>query len=386
MTTDESRTRSISWSTWRPLALFIAIYAVGLCILSGGVLDRLAMKGRAACGLIHSAIATEGIAGVRYPYLIKDESDRMIVLMTERFPYSLSPSPSHSLDEYPIYAIGLREGDPGFLVVPRVDDRPMQIATALDWGDKILLWGSYRTRPGEDRRHAHLVLDDAGESRVLRDRGLLRPLAVDDRTGTLVSIEERPVILGGQPKEAERPPQRLIFERLDAAGMPLEESVIDHPIRRLLTLSGDDQGHVYIARWQGEMVPPHYHFEAHLFLEKYSIPEQQILWSVQVNAEPAARDRLEKLELRHTPSEVRIEFERWITMEPDDPRGASQLRVQASTFDSASGRRIGDELSDDPARHAPQTHEVVLSGRRYAISTRLGFHRNCVGLTALEHP
>jgi len=148
----------------------------------------------------------------------------------------------------------------------------------------------------------------------------------------------------------------------------------------------DDQGNVYITRWQGEMVRPSYTYEVYLFLEKYSILQQQILWSVQVNAEPIASDQAGKIKLSLTSSGIRTEFDRWVEVDPDGPDRETQRRVQASTFDSATGMLVGEELFEDPNRAIAQATEVVLAGRRYAISSRLGIRDNCVGLTALESP
>jgi len=144
MTPGESRSRSVSWSTYRAVVLLCGIYAAGLCIFFGGVLGPLETKGLVACGTTRNSFAQEGRAGVLRSHLVQVETDRLIVLMHDRFPYSLSGHPSDLLDEYPIQAIGVRDGDPGYVVVPRVDNRASKVSAGLIWRDKVLLWGPDR--------------------------------------------------------------------------------------------------------------------------------------------------------------------------------------------------------------------------------------------------
>jgi hypothetical protein len=200
----------------------------------------------------------------------------------------------------------------------------------------------------------------------------------------MISLEERPVMPGGHPREAERPPQRLVFERLDEAGLPQREGASDLPIRRLSTLLSDDQGNVYIARWQGESLPPSYAYEAYVFLEKYSIPQQQIVWSVQINAEPMASDRAERLRLGLTSAGIRIEIERWTEADPEDSSHETRLVVQSILFDTVTGALAGEDLFEDSNRAIVRDPEVVLGDRTYAISSHLGIRRSCIGLTEIE--
>ncbi len=380
MTRSESPRRPLSHRALLLLATVVVLYALGLYLLLSPALARLTSGDHVVCGRFAPRFPNPGRLGWGHGFEVQDSTGRVVVIRHDRFPYSLDDNPRYQRDQFRIAALALRPDDVGWSHIPHVDGHPLWVKSSFIWNDKLLIWGEFQASPDTRPVDVHYVLDARGQHRVIRGRQRLHALAIEASTNTLVSIEERVQIMGRQPREEERPPQALVFEPLDEHGVPRSEGSHRHPIRKLQNLLVDDEGNVFLIRWQAGPAWIYQIRQGKRILEKYSILERRILWSVPLDdaTVPEYSQRASRLAL----GKRGIRFESDHLVPIDEAKRESKRVWRAQIYDRTSGDYLGDEISPVPNLNYDARDEIEIAGRRYAVSKH-GWLRECLEVTPI---
>lgn len=379
MTPSESLHRPMSNRALLLLATIVVLYALGLYLWTSPAVVRLTSGEHVVCGTPAHKFANSGRMGWGHGLEPQESSGRLVVIGHDRFPYPLDGNRPFLRDQFPVAALGLRPDDAGWTHIPHVDGHPLSVKRSIIWNDKLLVWGAYQASPETKPVDVHYVLDAQGQQRVVRNRQRLAALTIETSTNSLVSIEQRVQIMGGQPREEERPPQALVFEPLDQDGTPRSQGAHRHPIRKLQNLLADDEGNVFLLRWEAS---PTWRYGRRL-LEKYSIPERRIVWSVPLDDDPISEypQHTSRLALGKTG----IRFEASHSVPIDKARRESKRKWRARIYDRTNGAYLGEEISPVPNLDPDARDELEIAGRRYAVSKR-GWRKKCLEITPIASP
>ncbi len=380
MTESESMRRPMSNRALLLIATVVVLYALGLYLRIGTAVGRLNSGDHVVCGRLFPTFANPGRMGWGHGFEPQDSTGRLVVVRHHRFPYSLAGHLRYMRDEFPVTALGLRPDDAGWTHLPRVDGHPLRVKKSFIWKDKLLVWGEYQLRPDTKPVDVHYVLDAQGQHQVVRNRQRLHALAIETSTSSLVSIEERVRIMGGQPREEERPPQALVIEHLDEDGTPRSEGAHRHPIRKLQNLLSDDQGQIFLVRWQAGPMSLYQSRYGHRLLEAYSIAERRILWSVRLDDDPVPEHAQRPSRIALGKSGIRFETDYLIPL--DDVGREFKKKWRARIYDRTSGAYVGEEISAVPKLDLDRREELAIAGQRYAVSKR-GRRKDCLAITPI---
>ena len=381
MTGPDSRRRAYSSRVLSLIATIVSVYALGLYLSISPVVGRMTSSGSVICGEPARTFATPGRMGWPHGLHPQDSTGRLIHMRHDRFPYSAGQRPPYLRDEFQFVALGLRPGDPGWTHVPRVDGHPLWVKRSLFIDDKLLVWGAYQVSPDAQQQDVLLVLDEQGQVQLVRNRQRLAPLATDAGTRSLVSIEERETIYGGQPAEEERPPHALVFEPLDEHGIPQAEGSHRHHLRKLKNLLADGDGNVYLVRW---LAGPRRFAQSRYgdrLLEKYSIRGRRILWSTRIDDIPVQEYHQRHSRLVQGESGIRFEEDHPIPIDEDGRELRNMWR--ARIYDRTSGAVVGEEAFPPPSLNLDRRSELEIGGTRYALRKR-GWRRECLDITPVD--
>lgn len=221
----------------------------------------------------------------RQPHLSFDDGRLAVIDSGAHYPFSLRSALGGVVQPNTLRFVDRSSGRTLSSLTATIDGRWSAIGRVFAWSDQLLVWTYIELRDpasGNPHRTYRRFLNDGQTETELADNAAFAPRAIDVRHQSVVSLEERERIMGGQPKEHELPPQTV---RIESIAGPEPTTIATFPVRRALRFFFDD-GALMVLRWEGESVAPYWNYRYRIFLERHDLPDYTTTWTVELTPQP----------------------------------------------------------------------------------------------------